>query len=239
MKSIIKILLRRLYTHIYGYRQGLDITTDIQTKYILKNGKGKKGIKYIALGDSLTYGFGASNYKGTFSYILSQKLLKKYKKVEVINLAVCGASVDNLLHKQLPQAIKQKPDFITVLIGTNDVHSFANIKKFKDSLENIISQLKKSTDAQILIINIPYLISAYMTFPPYNMFMDSRIKKFNRVIQETASLKTVKYFDLYIQTKDYFKKGSNLYSSDWFHPSSKGYILWGNLINLFLHNTII
>ncbi|MCL5070201.1 MAG: SGNH/GDSL hydrolase family protein [Actinobacteria bacterium] len=232
MKSIIKNLLRRLYIYIYGYRLSKNIRSDIQRKYTLKNGKGKKSIRYVALGDSLTYGFGASNHQGTFPYILSQKLLNKYKKVETTNLAVCGANIDDLLYKQLPQAIRKKPNFITILIGTNDAHNCANIKRFKEFLENIIDRLKKSTNAQILIINIPYLISAYMTFPPYNLLMDFRIKKFNRFIEELAGKKAVKYFDLYSSTKNYFKKGSQLYSSDWFHPSDKGYILWGNLINL-------
>jgi lysophospholipase L1-like esterase len=228
----MKIPLKRLYAYLYGYRQSQDMTIDIQRKYILENGKGKKSVKYIALGDSLTYGFGGSNYKGTFPYILSQKLLKKYRKVEIINLAICGARIEDLLYKQIPESVRLKPNFITILIGTNDVHNFTKIEKFRNILKNIIDQLKKKTDAQILIINIPYLITEYMTFPAYNLFMDLRIKKFNRVIEETANLKKVKYFDLYLHSKDYFKKGSSFYSSDWFHPSNKGYILWGNLIDL-------
>lgn len=232
MKLIIKTLLKRLYAYFYGYRQGKNITFNLQKKYILKNGGGRKNIKYIALGDSLTYGFGASTYQGTFPYVLGQKLLKKYREVEVTNLAVCGANIDNLLYKQLPQAIKRKPDVITILIGTNDIHNFTSIKKFEESFENIINKLKRSTNSQILIINIPYIITEFMTFPPYNLFMNFRIKKFNRLIKSLADKKKIKYFDLYIHTKYYFKKGSALYSPDWFHPSERGYKLWGNLINL-------
>lgn len=230
MKSITKALFRKLYTYLYSYRQGKGLTAGIQRNYILENGNGDKSTRYIALGDSLTYGYGASSYKGTFPYILSQTLLKKYRRVEVHNLAVCGAGIVDLLHKQVTQAIKSKPNYITILIGTNDVHNFFDIKKFKDCLENIINQLKNGTNAQILIINIPYLISCYMTFPPYNKIMDWRIKRFNRAIEKIAKLKAIKYFDLYYNAKEYFKKNSSFYSSDWFHPSDKGYILWGNLL---------
>lgn len=226
------IYLNRAYSHIYSYKQSSEImSTDIQRNYTLEDGKGEKSIKYVALGDSLTYGLGASSNKGTFPYILGHKLLNKYKNVEVVNLAVSGAIVDDLISDQLPQAIDEKPDFVTILIGTNDVHSFANKQKFRTSLTSIIEKLKKSTAADILLMNIPYLGSDSLILPPYNHIMESKIIEFNHVIYEVASLTEVKYFDLYSNSRDYFEKDPKLYSSDQFHPSDKGYILWGNLIN--------
>lgn len=228
----VVIYLNRSYAQIYSYNQSSYlITSDIQRTYLLEGGKGERSMKYVALGDSLTYGLGASSYQGTFPYALSQKLLNKYKSVEVINLAVSGAVVDDLLSDQLPPAIKEQPDFVTILIGTNDVHGFADEQKFRSSLEYIINQLKKNTKAEILLINIPYLGSDDLILFPHDKIVDSKITEFNQMIQEVANLTDVKYFDLYNSAKDYFEKDSELYSSDQFHPSDKGYILWGNLIN--------
>lgn len=226
------VYLNRSYAHIYSYKQNPDlISSDIQRRYALEGGKGQKNIKYIALGDSLTYGLGASTHKETFPYILGQKLLNKYGSVEVINLAVIGAQVDDVWSNQLSQAIEEKPNFITIMIGTNDVHSSADKQKFRISLTSIIEELKKETSAQILLINIPYLGTDSLILPPYNSLMDIRIKEFNQVIQDIANLNEVGHFDLYGSSKGYFEKDPSLYSSDQFHPSDKGYILWGNLIN--------
>ncbi len=207
---------------------------DIQRNYIIKNGTGKEDIKYVALGDSLTYGFGASNYQGTFPYIIANKLLKKYKQVEVVNLAISGAVINGVLETQLPKALEEKPDFVTLMIGTNDVHNFAEKQTFKTSLIYILDQLKNHTNTQILLINIPYLGTKDLILPPHNTIMDLRIREFNRVIEEVAMEKQIKYFDLYSASNPYFEKNpKQYYSPDKFHPSDQGYILWGNLINVY------
>lgn len=225
------IYLNRSYAHIFDYDKNRAIlTTNMQRTYTLE-GEGKNNIKYVALGDSLTYGFGASNFKGTFPFTLAQKLLNKYKKVEVINLGVSGATSEDLVRFQLPKAIEEKPDLVTLMIGTNDVHDFVDTETFRVSLENIIVQLK-NTQAQILVINIPYLGTDSLVLPPYNKIMDLRIKQFNKIIREVAEEKQVKYVDLYSKSNKIFKKNQKLYYSiDQFHPSDSGYILWGNLID--------
>lgn len=227
----LAVYLNRAYSHIYSYQQNEVLTnSNMEKRYTLDGGKGQNSFKYVALGDSLTYGLGANSYKGTFPYNLAQKFLDKYKTVEVVNLAVSGAVVEDLVN-QLPQAIEEKPDFISILIGTNDVHNFSDIEKFEFSLVSILSQLKENTEAEILLINIPYLGSKDLILPPYNNLLDTKIKEFNQVILKLAKKTNVKHFDLYQSSKTYFEKDSSLYSQDKFHPSDKGYILWGKLIN--------
>jgi len=63
--------------------------------------------------------------------------------------------------------------------------------------------------------------------------MDARIKEYNRAINEIAETEGVKYFDLYSATKTAFQENpQKYYSYDKFHPSSEGYIFWGNLIDV-------
>lgn len=229
---VVIIYLNRSYAHIYSYNEEPNkLSFEIQRRYTLESAANEKSIKYVALGDSLTYGLGASSHKGTFPYILGQKFLTEYKKVEIINLAVSGSVVNDVLSSQLPQAIAENPDFVTILIGTNDVHRFADKQEFKTSLTSLIEQLQKNTGSKILLINIPYLGTKSLILPPHNSIMDLKIKEFNQEIRVAANLNKIGYFDLYNKSKVHFDKDTSFYSSDQFHPSDKGYILWGNLIN--------
>lgn len=224
------IYLNRSYAHIYSYNE---IISDpvFQTAYKFDGEKGEKEIKYLALGDSLTYGTGASDYKYSFPYIFSQKLSEKYKKVEVVNLAVPGATADDVLMTQLPRTLKEKPDLVTLMIGTNDVHNYTDIKQFGITFESIIDKLKENNLAEIIVINIPYLGTESLIVFPYNYLMDNRIKEFNKIILEITSTKNVKHIDLYTESLQEFKKNPGFYSKDNFHPSDSGYIFWGDLIN--------
>lgn len=224
--------LNRSYAHIYDYdKNRYLISTLMPRTYTLEEGKGQENIKYVALGDSLTFGLGASSYKSTFPFILANKLLKKYERVEVVNLAVSGALVDDLLENQLPQALEEKPGFVTIMVGTNDVHNFADKQEFGNSLEKIISNLRQLTTAKIISINIPYLGTNSLILPPYDKIMDFRIKEFNQIIKEIADREQVKHIDLYTLSKESFMADKSFYSTDQFHPSDKGYILWGDLID--------
>lgn len=71
----IAIYLNRSYALIYSYKEGpLPAKNEIQREYALSGKSQGKNIKYVALGDSLTYGDGANNYQETFAFILAQKL---------------------------------------------------------------------------------------------------------------------------------------------------------------------
>lgn len=228
---LVIFYLNRTYANIFSYQDKHDlISAKLIRQYTLENGQGQQNLKYVALGDSLTYGLGATDYKNTYPYILGQKFLKNYQKVEVVNLAVSGAVVRDVLNLQLPAAIKENPQVVTLMIGTNDTHGFYNKDHFKTTYQEIISELKTKTKAKIILINIPYLGTEELIKPPYNTYFDLRIKEFNQVIAQVSRDNNLKYIDLYSLTRDRFIKNSDLYSVDQFHPSDKGYMLWGQLI---------
>lgn len=76
---------------------------------------------YLALGDSLTQGYGASapdrGYVGQLVELVAQRTRAP---VRVVNRSVCGATVRELVDEQLPQLHELKPDLVTVCIGAND-----------------------------------------------------------------------------------------------------------------------
>lgn len=186
-------------------------------------------IIYVALGDSLSSGVGSDDYKKTITYIFADNL-SKTTSVGFINLAVSGATTSDLIKNQLSEAINLNPDYITLFIGTNDIHNLVSSKKFEENINVILEKLTKETRAKIVVFNLPYLESDNLILPPYDLFFDARTKEFNSVLEKICKDKNLTLVDLYTPTKKVFSKNKDFYSEDGFHPSSEGYLLWGTLL---------
>lgn len=91
--------------------------------------------RILCLGDSSTYGIGASDIK-RFSYpsrlqtVLNQNISSK--KFEVLNLGVPGTNSSQLLNRFQYNILKYKPDMVIVMVGINDPWNFeeSNILEF-------------------------------------------------------------------------------------------------------------
>lgn len=202
---------------------------------VLRNNLGIGSASYIALGDSLSAGVGSTKISDTFVYIYALGLLDTYKEVTLTNLAQPGGTTDDLINYQLWEAIKQNPEYITLLIGTNDMHNKKSTNEFYENYFYILRELLTKTGAQITVINIPYLGSGKSVYPPFNFLLNYRTKQFNKTIKDVVRnigyKDRIKEIDLYNSTYLISKSNPNYYSSDEFHPSNKGYVIWGNLIN--------
>ncbi len=235
---ILVIYLNRSYAYFYNYIGDKNLPQSASREYEigenpLANPKipNKGFIKMVSLGDSLTAGVGAKGSWNNYPVIIGQKLNKTGPIVELDNFADPGAASQNLLNFQLDLAISENPDLVTILIGINDMHNFVSLSKFQDNYQSIIDQLKAKTHAKVVLINIPMLGGKKILFFPYNLWFDYRTRQFNKVIKSLAEKNNLKYIDLYSLTKERFEKDESLYSEDNFHPSVKGYQLWGQVIN--------
>jgi lysophospholipase L1-like esterase len=83
---------------------------------------GQSGPLWVALGDSMTLGIGASAFDHGWVGQLSRRLTRGGRPYRVVNLAFSGARVTDVLDRQLPALgrLGQRPDLVTVLIGSND-----------------------------------------------------------------------------------------------------------------------
>ncbi len=208
---------------------GLGIPEGVQT-FVL-NTNGNKSLKYVALGDSLTAGVGSSNALNTLVYQNAMRLAKSGDKVTVDNLSVPGATTAELIRDQLPNAAIENPDFVTLFIGVNDIHNGVTVSAFSVHLEQIIQSLQYKTKAQILVYNLPYLGSNSLIYFPYNLLLDFQTQQYNNAISYLTQKYQVKLIDLYSVSKKPFANDPAFYSQDMFHPSEKGYLLWGQLLD--------
>lgn len=120
--------------------------------------------------------FGDSNTHGNVSFDWVKRLRKIRKDLNIFNAGINADLSFTLLHR-MDDVIKCEPDFICILIGTNDANarlSPENLNRYRDrgkitendnpSLESylsncqeILKKLQKETKAEIALITLPLL----------------------------------------------------------------------------------
>ena len=225
------IYLNRTYAYFYDYQGDHFIANpSYPSPFLIKKSSSAKIKKLVVLGDSLTAGIGSTKYENSLGFLIAQNLSKD-SSLELLNFAKPGVGIKDVLNRQLPQTIEKKPDYVVLMIGINDIHNKTSDSYFKLSYKEILEKLKTGTSARVILINIPDIGSDRILFPPWDTVFDFQIKKFNNIVSEVALEKDFTVIDLYSQFRNEFKQSSDLYSADQFHPSDKGYKLWGEYIN--------
>ncbi len=86
--------------------------------------------RYVALGDSLTEGLGDRDFwncrlnKGwadRFAGLLATELATDNRRLEYANLAIRSRKASSILTEQVDQAVRLRPDLVTLMAGANDL----------------------------------------------------------------------------------------------------------------------
>ena len=94
-----------------------------------------RALRYLALGDSLTLGTGASSEHHNFPTLLSRNLsAASGRLVRLTNHATGGATTDDLIRNQLDQIDSARPDYVSILIGANDISQGRGRADYQGSL---------------------------------------------------------------------------------------------------------
>lgn len=122
----------------------------------------------ICVGDSITRGNVSANYVTRVSDMLDPM------GVHVVNAGVNGDLAENVL-RRLDDIIAQRPDAVTVLVGTNDVNAQfdevwlrryrrdqkltedPSVATYIANMARILDRLEEATDARIAVLEIPPL----------------------------------------------------------------------------------
>ncbi|MHA2025042.1 MAG: SGNH/GDSL hydrolase family protein [Candidatus Thorarchaeota archaeon] len=124
----------------------------------------KKAI--VLAGDSITHGRFGENYVT----LLTQRL--DAEQYDLVNAGVNSQLAWNLLQR-LDEIIACEPDYVTIMIGTNDAFAVTSQKQaeffvkrmklpkmpdqlwFRQNLQEIVTRLQEKTSAKIALISIP------------------------------------------------------------------------------------
>jgi acyl-CoA thioesterase-1 len=168
---------------------------------------------YIALGDSAAQGIGASKPELGYVGLLARQIQQQTgKTVRTVNLSVTGAKIDDVIQKQVPQLKNYKANLVSIEIGSNDVANNYDSKKFQSQYEQMASLLP----AGAVVSNIPYFGG--------RLRLNAQALDASRTIQQIAQKHNLKLADLQSETRR--RQSVFNYSSDYFHPSNRGYKIW-------------
>ena len=127
--SLIIILVLIIGILGYGYIQATRMPQNSPGDFL--NAKpAKKGKVTVCIGNSITHGSVSFNYVD----ILSSRLGKK--GFIFINAGINSELAYNVLER-IDSVIKCKPDFITIMIGTNDANATMNRKNSERAIKNM------------------------------------------------------------------------------------------------------
>ncbi len=162
---------------------------------------------------------GASMVRGQVSYnfvnLLDQRMAED--GFQFINAGVAGDQAYNVLMR-LDSVIDYQPDFVIILVGTNDVtatlgSTLARISRltrrfpqppsaefYKYNMLRIINTLKERTSAKIALVSLPVLGEGLESMPNH------LIKDYNAMLKDVADEEQVSYLAVYELQEEYLGK---------------------------------
>jgi lysophospholipase L1-like esterase len=162
---------------------------------------------------------GASMVRGQVSYnfvnLLDQRMAKD--GFQFVNAGVAGNQAYNVLMR-LDSVIAYQPDFVIILVGTNDVTAtlsptLARISRltrrfprppsaefYKYNMLRIINALKEKTSAKIALVSLPVLGEDLESIP------NQLIKDYNALLKGIADEEQVSYLPVYELQERYLRE---------------------------------
>lgn len=200
-----------------------------EAKRVFEKNKGVP-LTYIPMGDSISAGFASTKPELKFTSVLSKKIEETlgYDVELITDYAISGSGLKDNGLLNVEEVVKQKPDFVTVAFGTNDLNekmgnAFAEPDEFKESLLNVITELQEGTP------NTKILLVTTWSFGDLSYQYDS-------IISEIGEMRKVQVANIqaaWVNRSDTAgPKGSKVgtIESDGWHPNDQGHKEIANLV---------
>jgi lysophospholipase L1-like esterase len=142
------------------------------------------------------------------------------ERCSLTNLAVDGATVHDVLSKQLPAVAALKPDLVSVTVGVNDIRrrEFDELS-FKADLGQLFEALG-ATQATLLACTLPDLTVIMSLSPELPEIVRERMRLASDIIREQAESYGAVCLDAWSLPG---VSDPGLYGPDRLHPNSRGH----------------
>ena len=185
-------------------------------------------LRYVALGDSYTIGTSVGSPESWPTQLVARVPALRL----VANLGVNGYSTDDLIADELPQLADQRPEFITLLIGVNDVVRGVPEQRYAANLVLILDELlgRLSADRILCVATPNYTVTPQgAAFRSPDEQRDG-IVRFNRRLGETCEARAVRFVPKIFEISEAAATDRSLVADDGLHPSGSQYVLWVDAI---------
>ena len=198
---------------------------------------------YAAVGASETVGVGSDDpLVDAWPQLLFRQSLPR--GTVFVNLGIPGATVQEALRAEVPEAVQLQPDIVTVWLNVNDLIAGVPPAVYERQLADLVHQLRRGTAAAVLVANTPPLerLPAYLACRP-NPPPGSRtcpqearglpgpdavvamVNAYNDAVARVVKAEGAVLVDLHGVALEARAGGTDavLVSADGFHPSTAGH----------------
>ena len=197
-------------------------------------------VRYVALGDSYTIGTSVSvdaRWPNQLVAALTASGSSGSTRLDLIaNLGVNGYTSRDVIDVELPQLASLQPEFITLLIGVNDVVQGVPTEIYRTNIVRILDDLVARVGAaRVLVVTTP----DYTVTPAGADYGDpvqqaAGIRENNTILTTLATARGIVAVDIYDIS---LGAGSDrsLVADDGLHPSGTQYARWVERIAAATH----
>lgn len=184
-------------------------------------------LRYVALGDSYTIGTGVRPADRWPDRLVAALGPAEPALALVGNLGVNGYTTDDLIEHELPALHELRPEFISVLVGVNDVVRGASPTSYVVNIRTILDELVPRVGAGgIVTVGVP----DYTITPAGADYGDPRrrhdeIVAVNEAMAREAADHGIAFVDIFDVSRR-VSGDPTLVADDGLHPSGRQYGLW-------------
>jgi acyl-CoA thioesterase I len=188
------------------------------------------GIRYVALGDSYTIGTSVSESE-RWPDQLVERVRGSVELDLVANLGVNGYTSRDLIENELPRLARLAPEFMTVLIGVNDVVQGVPEKVYTLNVEYILDTVAAivGNDRVVAVTTPDYTLTPHGADFGNPTQQSAQIAHFNGVMSTIAHERAIRFVDI-TAVANLVPGDRSLVARDGLHPSGGQYARWTDLI---------
>jgi len=186
------------------------------------------GLRYVALGDSYTIGTSVGAADQRWPNQLVGRLAERGVQLDLVdNLGVNGFTSRNVIDAELPRLGQLGPEFVSVLIGVNDVVQGVPAETYRGNATAILDAVLALVPAnRIVAVSTPdYTVTPQGANYGDPVKQSAGIRANNAILKELADARGIAFVDIYDISLGAAKDGS-LVARDGLHPSGAQYALW-------------
>ncbi|PEF54613.1 lipase [Bacillus cereus] len=183
--------------------------------------------RFVAIGDSFTEGIGDEVEGIALKSWVDHFVQLSVNDIEYANFAKRGLVTKEIRSQQLEKALAFKPDLVSLIAGANDVLKGRwNHYAYKEDMKCMIDTLSK-TGADIMIANLPDFTVRLPFSTEKKQVLKEQLLEANEVILSLSREHQLHHIDFW---NHQLVNDNTLWSTDFIHPNSKGYVKVAELI---------
>jgi lysophospholipase L1-like esterase len=184
-------------------------------------------IRLTVLGDSAAAGVGASNHDEALGGYLGAEVARRSgRKTSWQVIARSGAKTRDVTRDLVPQLI-DPTDVIVAVVGVNDLKNYRLIRAFRRDTKALIEGIwSQAGPVPVVLAGIPPFQHMPGLPRPMRTILGLRGRAMDDVLRRLASrMGNVRHISL-----NALEFPGNAFTEDGFHPASRGYRLWAEVI---------